>query len=106
MAAPPHTLRHAWITLARDAGVPLEDVQDAVGHADPRQTRAYDTDRGQLDRSPYILEQLLTRTGTGNTDSGHHQPPPTTATATSGSATASADSAEHVNSAKQEETSL
>src|SRR5579859_2457850 len=32
----PHTLRHAFITAALDAGVPLRDVQDAASHADPR----------------------------------------------------------------------
>lgn len=35
----PHSLRVAFITGARKAGVPLEDVQDAAGHADPRTTR-------------------------------------------------------------------
>jgi integrase/recombinase XerD len=34
--AGPHTLRHAFITAAQDAGVPLRDVQDAASHADPR----------------------------------------------------------------------
>jgi hypothetical protein len=34
----PHTLRHAFITAALDAGVPLRDVQDAASHADPRTT--------------------------------------------------------------------
>src|SRR5215472_16572170 len=33
-----HTLRHAFITAALDAGVPLRDVQDAASHADPRTT--------------------------------------------------------------------
>jgi site-specific recombinase XerD len=32
----PHTLRHAFITAALDAGVPLRDVQEAASHADPR----------------------------------------------------------------------
>ena len=36
----PHTLRHAFITAALDAGVPLRDVQEAASHADPRTTRA------------------------------------------------------------------
>ena len=31
----PHTLRHAFITAALDAGVPLRDVQQAASHADP-----------------------------------------------------------------------
>jgi hypothetical protein len=38
----PHSLRVAFITGAREAGVRLEDVQDAAGHADPRTTRRYD----------------------------------------------------------------
>jgi len=33
-------------------GVPLQDVQDAMGHADPRTTRRYDRGRAHLDRSP------------------------------------------------------
>jgi site-specific recombinase XerD len=33
-----HTLRHAFITAALDAGVPLRDVQEAASHADPRTT--------------------------------------------------------------------
>jgi integrase len=34
----PHTLRHAFITAALDAGVPLRDVQEAASHNDPRTT--------------------------------------------------------------------
>ena len=47
----PHSLRHAFVTLALDAGVPLRDVQDAAGHADPRTTRRYDRARHNLDRA-------------------------------------------------------
>ena len=32
----PHTLRHAFITAALDAGVSLRDMQEAASHADPR----------------------------------------------------------------------
>ena len=46
----PHTLRHAFITAALDAGVSLRDVQDAASHADPRTTMRYDRARGSLDR--------------------------------------------------------
>jgi site-specific recombinase XerD len=46
----PHSLRVAFITEAREAGVTLEDVQDAAGHADPRTTRRYDCGRHNLDR--------------------------------------------------------
>jgi len=38
----PHVLRHTFVTLARQTGCSLEDVQDAAGHADPATTRAYD----------------------------------------------------------------
>ena len=31
----PHTLRHAFITAALDAGVPLRDVQEAASHGTP-----------------------------------------------------------------------
>jgi integrase len=36
----PHRLRHAFITVALDAGVPLRDVQEAASRADPRSTRS------------------------------------------------------------------
>lgn len=56
----PHSFRHAFVTLARDAGVALEDVQDAVGHTDPRTTRRYDRARHNLDRHPgYTLATYL-----------------------------------------------
>jgi integrase/recombinase XerD len=37
-AVTPHALRHAFITAALDAGVPLRDVEEAASHADPRTT--------------------------------------------------------------------
>ena len=46
----PYTLRHAFITAALDAGVPLRDVQEAASHADPRTTMRYDRARTSLDR--------------------------------------------------------
>jgi site-specific recombinase XerD len=52
----PHTLRHAFITAALDAGMPLRDVQEAAWHADPRTTMRYDRARGSLDRhATYIV---------------------------------------------------
>lgn len=57
----PHSLRVAFITGAREAGVPLEDVQDAAGHADPRTTRRYDRGRHSLDRhASYAVTAWLT----------------------------------------------
>lgn len=46
----PHSLRHATITNALDAGVPLRDAQILARHADPRTTEHYDRARGNLDR--------------------------------------------------------
>ena len=55
-AVTPHTLRHAFMTAALDAGVPLRDVQEAASHADPRTTIRYDRARGSLDRhATYIV---------------------------------------------------
>jgi site-specific recombinase XerD len=50
----PHSLRHAFATNARELGVPLEDVQDAMGHADTRTTRRYDRGRYALHRDPAL----------------------------------------------------
>jgi integrase/recombinase XerD len=56
----PRTLRHAFITAALDAGVPLRDVQEAASHADPRTTMRYDRARGSLDRhATYIVAAYL-----------------------------------------------
>jgi integrase/recombinase XerD len=46
----PHSLRHAAITNALDAGVPLRDAQILARHADPRTTEHYGRARGNLDR--------------------------------------------------------
>lgn len=60
----PHSLRHTVATAALDAGAPLRDVQDMLGHADPRTTRRYDRTRGSLDRSPaYLIAHLFADDG-------------------------------------------
>lgn len=46
----PHSLRHAAITNALDAGAPLRDAQILERHDDPRTTEHYDRARGILDR--------------------------------------------------------
>jgi integrase/recombinase XerD len=59
----PHALRHAFATLYLDAGGNLRDLQDAMGHSDPRTTRRYDRARYSLDRSPgYTLAGYLADT--------------------------------------------
>src|SRR5246500_3643938 len=56
----PHTPRHAFITAALDAGVPLRDVQEAASHADPRTTIRYDRARTSLDRhATYIVAAFI-----------------------------------------------
>lgn len=55
-----HSMRHSFATLYLDAGGNLRDLQDAMGHKDPRTTRRYDRARGRLDRSPgYKLAEYL-----------------------------------------------
>jgi integrase/recombinase XerD len=57
----PHSLRHSYATESLRLGAALQDVQDALGHADPRTTRRYDRSRNNLDRSPnYLLATALT----------------------------------------------
>ncbi len=48
----PHSVRHSFAAAALDAGAELRDVQDAMGHADPRTTRRYDRGPHSLDRTP------------------------------------------------------
>ena len=56
----PPTLRHAFITAALDAGVPLRDVQEAASHADPRTATRYDRARVSLDRhATYIVAAYI-----------------------------------------------
>src|SRR6266567_4995315 len=56
----PHTLRHAFITAALDAGVPLRDVQEAASHADPCTAMRYDRARVSLNRhATYIVAAYI-----------------------------------------------
>lgn len=50
-ALTPHGLRHTMATLALDHGATLRDVQQQLGHADPKTTIRYDRARGRLDNS-------------------------------------------------------
>lgn len=47
----PHSLRHSFATIALDSGTTLHDLQDSMGHADPRTTRRYDRARNNLVKS-------------------------------------------------------
>ncbi|MFJ5956614.1 tyrosine-type recombinase/integrase [Paenarthrobacter sp. NPDC092416] len=44
----PHSLRHAFATIALDAEATLHALQDSMGHADPRTTRRYGRARHNL----------------------------------------------------------
>ncbi len=58
----PHSLRHTFATSLDDAGVPLQDIQDAMGHADPRTTRRYMAIHQHLDRhATYAFAAWLRR---------------------------------------------
>jgi integrase/recombinase XerD len=53
-------VRHAFITAALDAGVPLRDVQEAASPADPRTTVRYDRARMPLDRhATYVVATFI-----------------------------------------------
>lgn len=52
----PHSFRVATITDLLDQGVPLEDVQNLAGHADPRTTRLYDRRKKKVTRN--IVERI------------------------------------------------
>lgn len=55
-----HSLRVAATGEAFERGATLDQVQDLLGHADPRTTRRYDRRRKNLDRSPsYRLAEVL-----------------------------------------------
>lgn len=58
----PHDLRRTYITLAREAGSALEDVQNYAGHSSTDTTRRYDKDRHRLDRAPsYDVAAMVAR---------------------------------------------
>jgi integrase/recombinase XerD len=66
----PHTLRHAFITAALDAGVPLRDVQEAASRADPRTTMRYDRARAAWTGTLPISSQPTSQAPPGNTPPG------------------------------------
>ena len=52
----PHSFRVATITDLLEQGVPLEEVQNLAGHADPRTTRLYDRRQRKVTRN--IVERI------------------------------------------------
>lgn len=47
----PHSLRHTFATIALASGTTLHDLQDSMGHVDPRTTRRYDRARHSLEKA-------------------------------------------------------
>ncbi len=56
MRLSPHSFRVATITDLLNQGIPLEDVQQLAGHADPRTTRLYDRRHKSITRN--IVERI------------------------------------------------
>jgi len=52
----PHSFRVTTITNLLEQGVPLEEVQQLAGHADPRTTRLYDRRQKKITRN--IVERI------------------------------------------------
>jgi integrase/recombinase XerD len=48
----PEAMRHSFATLYLDAGGSLSELQEVMGHADPRTTRRYDRERQARRQSP------------------------------------------------------
>jgi integrase/recombinase XerD len=65
-AITPHTLRHAFITAALDAGVPLRDVQEAASHADPRTTMRQSGPAAAWTGTPPTSSPRISRAPPGN----------------------------------------
>lgn len=55
-----HSTRATYATSSLAAGIPLRDVQYALGHEDPRTTEGYDRSSLSRDRHPsYLLAQII-----------------------------------------------
>lgn len=60
----PHLMRHTAITLALDAGAPVDRVQGWAGHSSLDTTMGYAKARQQLDASPgYDVARWLAEDG-------------------------------------------
>jgi integrase/recombinase XerD len=57
----PHSFRHAWATVAREADATLEERQYALGHADPRTTLRYDRTAVSVVNDPSFRVAAATR---------------------------------------------
>ena len=68
----PHSLRHTWATLARNAGLPLDTVQLLLGHESPRTTELYSRLSMTKAREEYDLAmRAIDATSAGGVVQGH-----------------------------------
>jgi integrase/recombinase XerD len=56
-----HSFRVTALTIARERGADIVDLQDFAGHADPRTTLGYIRNRDRLSRSPAYVLKYYTR---------------------------------------------
>jgi site-specific recombinase XerD len=54
----PHSFRHGLATNSRRRGIAIEDVQEALDHANINTTRRYDGDKFNPDREPGRVQEL------------------------------------------------
>lgn len=47
----PHSLRHSFVTMALDAGIPERDIMASTGHVTPVMVAYYDRNRGAVERN-------------------------------------------------------
>lgn len=56
----PHALRHSFVTLGLEFGIPLRDMQVAAGHASADTTVRYDRRDRDLDKhAAYIVAAVI-----------------------------------------------
>ena len=63
----PHMMRHAFATIALDAGMSLQDVQASMNHTDPRTTMRYNRHRNMLERNAtHVVTNLVMEAVSGS----------------------------------------
>jgi integrase/recombinase XerD len=71
----PHVLRHTFASvMLADADTSLDEVQDALGHADPRTTRRYD--HRHLDPANAVAYRMAGKIRTRRNGTGQREDPP------------------------------
>lgn len=69
----PHSMRHAFNTIARERGAPIEDRRDALGHSSATVTQLYDHAAVSLASDPAHLVATATWTGGDTQQEGNER---------------------------------